>query len=114
MCGDFLPRGTDHYNYQDMLAFLDRSNIGNAKIAGMSTSLSLDSDGYQWLLNIFYIAYVVAEPAVLLWKLFPSHIVGAIVVFGWGPVATAQAGTHSWGGTMVLRLLLGAFEAAYA
>lgn len=109
----FLPPGTDHYTYQDMLASLDRSNIGNAKIAGMSTSLSLDSDGYQWLLNIFYIAYIVAEPAVLLWKMFPPHMVGAIVVFGWGLVATVQAGTHSWGGMMALRFLLGAFEAAY-
>ncbi|KUI56366.1 hypothetical protein VP1G_03750 [Cytospora mali] len=96
-----------------MLAFLDRSNIGNAKIAGMAKELSLDSNGYQWLLNIFYIAYVVAEPAILFWKVFPPHIVGAIVVFGWGLVATVQAGIHSWNGLMALRFLLGAFEAAY-
>ncbi|KAI7780289.1 hypothetical protein LA080_016136 [Diaporthe eres] len=97
-----------------MLAFLDRSNIGNAKIAGMQKEFHIDSDGYQWLLNIFYIAYVVGDPAVILWKLFSPHSVGAVVVLGWGLVATVQAGTHSWSGLMALRFLLGAFEAAYA
>lgn len=106
--------GADCYTYQDMLAFLDRSNIGNAKIAGMQKEFHIDSDGYQWLLNIFYIAYVVGDPAVILWKLFPPHLVGAVVVLGWGLMATVQAGTHSWSGLMALRFLLGAFEAAYA
>jgi hypothetical protein len=96
-----------------MLAFLDRSNIGNARIAGMQKELSIDSDMYQWLLNIFYIAYVVAEFGVILWKLFPPHMVGAVVVLGWGIMATVQAGTHSWSGMMALRFLLGVFEAAY-
>lgn len=38
-----------------MLSVLDRSNIGNARIAGMSTDLNLTSDQYDWLLTIFYI-----------------------------------------------------------
>jgi len=38
-----------------MLSVLDRSNIGNARIAGMSTDLDLTSDQYDWLLTIFYI-----------------------------------------------------------
>lgn len=66
-----------------MLAFLDRSNIGNAKIAGMGDELELNSDRYQWLLNIFYITYVIAEFGVLLWKVFPPYIVGTVVVFSW-------------------------------
>jgi hypothetical protein len=37
------------------LSVLDRSNIGNAKVAGMSTDLDLTGNKYQWLLNIFYI-----------------------------------------------------------
>lgn len=69
--------------HQDMLAFLDRGNIGNARIAGMATELHLDSVRYQWLLNIFYITYIIFEFGVLLWKIFPPHIVGTVVVFGW-------------------------------
>jgi hypothetical protein len=66
-----------------MLAFLDRGNIGNARIAGMAAELQLDTGRYNWLLNIFYITYVVAEFAVLLWKIFPPHVIASIVVFGW-------------------------------
>lgn len=72
----------------DMLAFLDRGNIGNARIAGLQEDFQLGGNRYQWLINIFYIAYVLAEFGILLWKVFPPHIVGAIVVFGW------YVGTH--------------------
>ena len=44
-----------------MLAFLDRSNIGNAALAGMEEDLHLSSDQYDWLLTIFYITYVIFE-----------------------------------------------------
>ncbi|KAL7626386.1 hypothetical protein AAE478_003158 [Parahypoxylon ruwenzoriense] len=96
-----------------MLAFLDRGNIGNAHIAGLDKDLHLDNSRYQWLINMFYITYVVAEFGVLLWKIFPPHIVGTVVVFGWGLIATVQAGVQNWGGMMALRFLLGVFEACY-
>lgn len=68
----------------DLLAALDKSNIGNAKTAGMATDLNLNVDGrYDWLLTIFYISYIVFEFQVLCWKRFPPHIWGAFVVFGW-------------------------------
>jgi len=38
-----------------MLSVLDRSNVGNARIAGMATDLNLVGNKYQWLLTIFYI-----------------------------------------------------------
>lgn len=38
-----------------LLSFLDRSNIGNAEIAGMKEDLDLDAGRYNWLLTIFYI-----------------------------------------------------------
>lgn len=66
-----------------MLAFLDRSNIGNAVIAGMTRDLHLVGDRYEWLLTIFYITYVVFEFSLLFWKIFPPHRVAAVVVFCW-------------------------------
>lgn len=77
-----------------MLAFLDRGNIGNAKIAGMATDLNLTGNKYQWLINIFYITYIIFDFSILLWKIFPPHIVCTIVVFGWGLLATVQAGVQ--------------------
>ena len=44
-----------------LLSFLDRGNIGNAKIAGMQKDLDLTSDRYEWLLTIFYIAYILFQ-----------------------------------------------------
>ncbi|KAI1814205.1 MFS general substrate transporter [Poronia punctata] len=96
-----------------MLAFLDRGNIGNARIAGLEEDFKLDSSDYQWLVNIFYITYVLAEFGVLLWKVFPPHIVGAVVVFSWGLIATVQSGAQNWSGLMALRFFLGIFEACY-
>jgi len=67
-----------------MLAFLDRSNIGNAQVAGMRKDLRLGTgDKYPWLLTIFYISYIAFEFSLLLWKIFPPHRVAAIVVFCW-------------------------------
>lgn len=71
-----------NFDCEDMLAFLDRGNIGNARIAGMAKDLNLDNNRYDWLLTIFYISYIFAF-SVLLWKVFPPHLVGAAVVFGW-------------------------------
>ncbi|KAE8447827.1 hypothetical protein EG329_010056 [Mollisiaceae sp. DMI_Dod_QoI] len=96
-----------------MMSYLDRSNIGNAKIAGMSKDLHLSANGndYSWLLTIFYIAYIVSEPLIFMWRIFPSHIWVAVMVFGWGLFASLQSTTTSWSGIMALRFLLGVVEA---
>ncbi|KAJ5195356.1 Major facilitator superfamily domain general substrate transporter [Penicillium cinerascens] len=96
-----------------LLAFLDRSNIGNAKIAGMMEDLSLDDRSYAWLLTIFYISYTVFEFQALMWKIVKPHQWAAFVVFSWGLVSTCQAATKNWQGMMALRFLMGAFEAGF-
>ncbi|KAF2730863.1 MFS general substrate transporter [Polyplosphaeria fusca] len=97
-----------------MFAFLDRNNLGNARIAGMTKDLDLVGDRYDWLVTIFYIAYIIFEFSLLLWKIFPPHVVCGIVVLSWGIIATVQSAAQSWGGLMAIRFLLGMFEAAYA
>jgi sugar phosphate permease len=96
-----------------LLAFLDRSNIGNARLAGMSKDLDLSSSKYDWLLTVFYISYICAAPLAIMWKIVPPHRWAAFCVFSWGLVSTVQAATHSWAGMMVLRCLMGMFEVAY-
>ncbi|RDW77925.1 hypothetical protein BP5796_05777 [Coleophoma crateriformis] len=96
-----------------LLSYLDRSNIGNAKIAGMEKRLDLSSGDYQWLLTIFYIAYIVFEWFALMWKVIPPHIWATIVVIGWGTVATLQSTAFSWQGMMACRFFLGLFEAGF-
>ncbi|KAF2422445.1 MFS general substrate transporter [Tothia fuscella] len=75
-----------------LLAYLDRSNIGNARIAGMEEDLELRT---------------------LMWKVVPPHIWGAFCVFGWGLVSTVQAGIHTWEAEMALRFFMGISEAGH-
>lgn len=49
-------------------------NIGNAKTAGLDSDLGLNDSQWAWVLNSFYICYVLFEWTTILWKLFPAHI----------------------------------------
>lgn len=79
----------------------------------MQKRLDLSSGDYQWLLTIFYIAYIVFEWFALMWKVVPPHIWAAIVVTGWGVVATLQSVAFNWKGMMACRFFLGLFEAGF-
>ncbi|OBT78678.1 hypothetical protein VF21_02354 [Pseudogymnoascus sp. 05NY08] len=97
-----------------LLAFLDRSNIGNAQTAGMGKSLGMSDGEYQWLLTIFYIPYITFEWLALMWKLIPPHIWAFITVLTWGLASTLQAAAFNWSGMMVCRVFLAIAEAGYA
>ncbi|KAH6676813.1 major facilitator superfamily domain-containing protein [Halenospora varia] len=96
-----------------MLSFLDRSNIGNAKIAGLDVDLSLDSKRYEWVITAFYIAYISFEWMSILWKIIPAHIYVTAIVLSWGLVASLQSVATSFAGLLVLRVLLGIGEAGF-
>ena len=57
-----------------ILSYLDRGNIGNAKTAGLDTSLGLDDSQWAWVLYSFYICYVLFEWMTVFWKILPAHI----------------------------------------
>ncbi|EKG13517.1 Major facilitator superfamily [Macrophomina phaseolina MS6] len=96
-----------------MLSFLDRSNIGNAKIAGLSRDLSLSSNQYEWLLTAFYITYILFEWMTLMYRLIPPHIYIPLCVFSWGLLASLQSLSTSFVSLLILRALLGISEAAF-
>ncbi|KAI0014464.1 major facilitator superfamily transporter [Xylariaceae sp. FL0662B] len=99
-----------------MLSFLDRSNIGNARIAGMEEDLQTRpprDDFYEWALTSFYITYVTFEWMSLLWKLIPAHIYVSCIVFSWGVLASLQSVATSYPVLIFLRTLLGIGEAAF-
>ncbi|KAL4780643.1 major facilitator superfamily domain-containing protein [Aspergillus varians] len=96
-----------------LLSFLDRSNIGNAKIAGLADDLNLSSSQYEWLLTAFYITYILFEWMTLLYRVFPAHVYISLCVFGWGLVASFQSLATSFGVMVSLRAVLGITEAAF-
>ena len=60
------------------------SDIGNAKIAGLSEDLSLSPAQYEWLLRAFYITYICFEWMTLLYRILPPHMYISICVASWG------------------------------
>ncbi|KAI1374479.1 MFS general substrate transporter [Hypoxylon crocopeplum] len=96
-----------------LVAFLDRSNIGNAETAGMSKDLGFDDAHYQWLLTIFYIPYILFEWAALMWKAVPPHIWACSCVLVWGLASTLQAAAFNWSGLMACRFFLAMAEAGF-
>ncbi|TKA36475.1 hypothetical protein B0A54_13476 [Friedmanniomyces endolithicus] len=94
-----------------LLAFIDRSNIGNAKLDGLATELHLTGDKYNIALTVFYILYVLIDiPAN--WAL--KHVGGghwlAMIAIAWGIVGTCMGAVKTYGGLIACRLLLGACE----
>lgn len=64
------------------IAFLDRTNIGNAKVDGLQQDLGMTNGQYNATLTIFFVSYSVFEPLtnVLLKKLRPSIFLPLIMV----------------------------------
>ena len=107
-----------------MLSFLDRSNIGNARIAGMDADLQITpastpatpprDDWYEWALTAFYITYITFEWMALLWRVIPAHVYVTALVAGWGLAASLQALASSYPWLIAMRVLLGIGEAGFA
>ncbi|VUC28123.1 unnamed protein product [Clonostachys rosea] len=96
-----------------VLSYLDRGNIGNAKIAGLNVDLYLSDSQWAWVLNAFYICYVCFEWTTVLWKIFPAHIYIACLCVLWGTAAACSGAVTNLAELIVCRSLLGIFEAAF-
>ncbi|KAF4834365.1 MFS transporter prlL [Colletotrichum tropicale] len=100
------------------LCFLDRSNIGNAKILNSSSGHDMQSEthmsnrDFTIALMIFLIAYALFEvPSnMLLKKLRPSRWL-AFLMFSWGAVTIGLGGVKTGPAVTGVRFLLGVFEA---
>ncbi|KAI0206445.1 major facilitator superfamily domain-containing protein [Astrocystis sublimbata] len=100
-----------------MLSFVDRSNIGNARIAGMEQDLQSTPPNehyFEWALRAFYFAYILFEWMTLLWRIVPPHIYVSLIVLSWGIIASLQAVVTSYPLLIALRVLLGIGEAGFA
>ncbi|KAM0813640.1 putative Major facilitator superfamily (MFS) profile domain-containing protein [Seiridium cardinale] len=94
-----------------LLCFLDRSNIGNARIQGMDKELDLSGFRFNWALSIFYIVYLCFEvPSnIILKKVGPRFFIPGLVV-GFGFVSMCTAFVRTFEQLCAMRALLGIFE----
>ncbi len=94
-----------------LLSYLDRANIGQAKLDGLLESLKLTSAQYNACLSVFFATYVIFEiPSNLIIKrLRPSRWI-PMTMITWGIVMTFMGLTNSYSSLLACRLLLGAAE----
>ncbi|KAH7913268.1 major facilitator superfamily domain-containing protein [Hygrophoropsis aurantiaca] len=93
-----------------LLSFLDRSNVGNAKVAGMATDLNLIGYRYNIAAAVFFVS-VSYLPRNIALKLFrPSRWIPSIMV-AWGLVMTLMCLVNSFRSLIAARIFLGLTEA---
>ncbi|KIX00159.1 uncharacterized protein Z518_10296 [Rhinocladiella mackenziei CBS 650.93] len=95
-----------------LISFLDRTNIGNAKIDGLQEDLNMTNSEYNDTLTIFFISYSIFEPLtqVLLKRFKPSIFLPTIMIL-WGITMTTMGLVHDFSGLMAARWFLGLTEA---
>jgi len=92
-------------------AFLDRVNIANANVYGMSKQLNLTGDKYNIALVIFFAPYVLFEiPSNILLKRFKPRVWLSLNMFLFGFATILQGIVKSYGGLLATRFFLGLFE----
>ncbi|KFY88214.1 hypothetical protein V500_06496 [Pseudogymnoascus sp. VKM F-4518 (FW-2643)] len=95
-----------------LFSFLDRVNIGNARLYGMEDDLNLKGNQYQIAVSILFVTYCGLEvPSNLLLKKFQPGRYIAVITITWGVIATLSGLVRSFGSLVACRLLLGVFEA---
>ncbi|KAI0795290.1 major facilitator superfamily domain-containing protein [Irpex lacteus] len=91
-----------------LLSFLDRSNIGNAKIDGLTTDIHVSGPAYNTALAIYFIAYVTFEiPAN---RFDPQFWLPTLTLL-WGIASIFQGFVTNRASLFGIRWVLGATEA---
>ncbi|EXF77741.1 hypothetical protein CFIO01_03062 [Colletotrichum fioriniae PJ7] len=98
-----------------LLSYMDRTNIGNAKIAGMDRDLELDSSRYSIALVVFFVGYVLFEvPSnMILTRTRPSLYLPGIMCL-WGSVTIGMAFTPTYKALIGFRVVMGVLESGFA
>lgn len=94
-----------------LLSFLDRSNVGNAKLDGLTTDLHFTNNQYLFTLTIYFIAYVLFEiPANIVLKRTTPRFWLPTCMVAWGVVSTLMGITQNFAGFVAVRFFLGLAE----
>jgi MFS family permease len=95
------------------LQYLDKTLLNYAAVMGIKDNLK--GNEYNNIGTIFYVGYFVAEPiTAYLMQRFPIGKYIGINVTCWGILVACHAACRSYASLMVVRILLGVFEASVA
>ncbi|GES64676.1 MFS transporter [Aspergillus terreus] len=94
-----------------LLAWLDRANVGNARVAGLDKDLNLSDYQYKCAITVTYVPYILAElPSNLILKKIGPRILLPTLCTAWGLVTILQCQAKNFGGFVACRFFLGLFE----
>ncbi|KAI1346912.1 MFS general substrate transporter [Xylaria sp. FL0043] len=94
------------------LSFLDRINISNARIQGLTEELELYGNRYNIALFVYFVPYILLEiPSnMIIKRVRPSWYLSGLM-FSWGIVNMSMGFVKTYAQLVVLRFLLGVLEA---
>lgn len=93
------------------LSNLDKSNIGNAEVAGMSESLNLKGTEYNTCVTVFFGTYIVFDPVgTNLLKIIGPKYLMTLCLLVFGVISLCTAWVKDYHGLLATRILLGCFE----
>ncbi|KAL1622780.1 hypothetical protein SLS54_004800 [Diplodia seriata] len=97
-----------------LLNFLDRSNLAQARLGTIEEDLNMTGTDYNLATSILFVGYLLMQiPSnLLLTRIRPSMYLGICMAI-WGAISAAQAATHSFGGLVAARFMLGFAEAPF-
>ncbi|KAE8147979.1 major facilitator superfamily domain-containing protein [Aspergillus avenaceus] len=94
-----------------LLSFLDRSNVGNARLEGLATDVNMTGNQYLTGLTLYFIGYVLFEiPCNIVLKQTTPRIWLPTLTLVWGIVATLMGTVQNYAGYLVSRIALGIAE----
>ncbi|KXN82652.1 hypothetical protein AN958_02329 [Leucoagaricus sp. SymC.cos] len=94
-----------------LLSFLDRSNVGNARLAGLERDLGLKGLDYNIALAVFFPFYIIAEiPSNIMMKRTSPSLWLCIIMFTWGTCMTLMGIVQNFTGLLFARMGLGLAE----
>ncbi|ETI22534.1 hypothetical protein G647_06609 [Cladophialophora carrionii CBS 160.54] len=94
-----------------LCSFLDRTNVGNAKILGLETDIGVSNSQYANGLAIFFAFYIAAElPSNLVLKKFSPRLWLAFLTSAWGIVGMCLGFIRNYAGFLTVRAFLGLAE----
>ncbi|CAK7205003.1 hypothetical protein SEUCBS139899_007767 [Sporothrix eucalyptigena] len=96
-----------------LCSFLDRTNVGNARLYGLEKELGMDLQDKQYDqgLAVFYATYIVSEvPSNLVLKRVTPRVWLPFLTFAWGVVSMCQGFVRNFAGFVSVRAVLGLTE----
>lgn len=95
-----------------LMSNLDRSNLGNANIAGLPEELNLVGNQFGTATTLLFATYVPLEgPVAVLLKVIGPKPIMAISAFCWGSATLGMSFVKDYRALYACRLLIGLFEA---